>query len=33
VIYDKYKQFSDVHPNIVLKNDMLIQGTDISPRA
>lgn len=33
MISDAYKQFPDVHPNIVLKNDILIQGIDISQSA
>jgi hypothetical protein len=30
---DLYKQFPDVHPNIVLKTDVLRQGLRISDRA
>lgn len=30
---DLYKQFPDVHPNIVLKTDVLRQGLRISERA
>jgi hypothetical protein len=30
---DLYKQFSDVHPNIVLKTDVLRQGLKISKSA
>jgi len=32
-IYDFYKQFSDVHPNIVLKADLLRQGINLSQAA
>ena len=32
-IADLYKQFPDVHPNIVLKTDVLRQGLRISDRA
>src|SRR4030065_2899899 len=28
-----YRQFPDVHPNIVLKTDVLRQGIDVSPAA
>jgi len=32
-IEDLYKQFSDVHPNIVLKTDVIRQGIDVSEAA
>jgi hypothetical protein len=32
-MFDLYKQFPDVHPNIVLKTDILRQGVRISERA
>ena len=32
-VADLYRQFSDVHPNIVLKTDVLRQGLRISERA
>ena len=32
-IEDLYKQFPDVHPNIVLKSDVLRRGMDISEEA
>ena len=32
-IYDEYKRYPDVHPNIILKTDMARQGISISKRA
>src|SRR3990172_6249611 len=32
-IENLYRQFRDVHPNIVLKTDVLRQGIDVSPAA
>ena len=32
-IYDEYKRHPDVHPNIILKTDMVRQGIAVSKRA
>ena len=32
-IYDEYKRYPDVHPNIILKTDMVRQGIAVSKRA
>lgn len=32
-IYDEYKRYSDIHPNIILKTDLVRLGTNVGPRA
>ncbi len=32
-IFDEFKQYADVHPNIILKTDLARLGINVNPRA